>query len=251
MQESQAIIERVKRVSATVQRLDVAVDRAHRNVAAGQLFLARVGDTYFDPYLREPWIPVAKSSNGITIERPVGRVYLPGQSVSLIGPVGRPIPTRESVRALLLIAAESSPAALLMMASSALERGASVALALIGAARHYPVEALPAEIEVVRAPNFEEWADRTKALTWAHQIVSVAPPPHDMPFYSRLLDVLREVRVEIPAELAYALFQPPLPCGVGACFACAVRAKQDLLACTDGPAFDLLDVNLTANIKDA
>ena len=244
MQEAQAIIERVRRVSATVQRLDIAVDKAHRSIGAGQLFLAR-STASLDPYLREPWTPVHRNGSTLTVERPAGQVYTPGQIVSLIGPVGRPLPLRENIRTLLLIANESTPAALLMLAENALAKGAAVTLALIGAAMHYPLEALPQEMEVIRGDERGQWPDQPDTLRWAEQVFAVAPPPFDLPYYGLLLASLREVRVEVAASVAFGLFQPPLPCGVGACQACLIRrGGEEVPACTEGMAFDLTTLHL-------
>jgi dihydroorotate dehydrogenase electron transfer subunit len=243
MREAEAIIERVRRVSATVQRLDVAVDLSHRNVGAGQLFLART-TTSLDPYLREPWTPVRIEGASLVMERPAGQVYTPGQVINLIGPVGRPIPLRDSIRTLLLVAHEATPASLLLLAETALAKGLAVTLALSGAALHYPLEALPEELEVIHAAEDGQWPDQPETLRWAEQIVAVAPPPFDMTYYGQVLQNIRQVRIEVPAQYVFGLFQPPMPCGVGACQACLVRSEgEDKPACLEGPAFDLLTLN--------
>ncbi len=245
MQEAQAIIERIRRVSPTLQRLDLAVDKAQREMSAGQLFLARTLDS-FDSYLREPWIPVAHQANQLVFERPANRVYVPGQVINLLGPIGKPIPLLASSRTLLLIAFESTPAALLMLADTVLERGGAVTLVLLGRAQHYPVEALPEEMEVARAEDYDHWAARDTMLRWADQVVAVAPPVFDLPAYARLLESIREVRLEPPADYALGLFHSPMPCGVGACQACLVSLNggETAAACVDGPAFDLRTVKL-------
>ncbi|MCC7448552.1 MAG: hypothetical protein IT324_14115 [Anaerolineae bacterium] len=243
MQEIQAVIERVRRVSATIQRLEIAVDRSHRgilNVEAGQLFLVRATES-LDPYLREPWTPVRREKSRLIIERPVSQTCTPGQVVSLMGPVGKPIPLRDTGRTLLLIAYEATPASLLLLAETALGKGVSVAMVLIGAALHYPLEALPEEMEIVRGTDDGKWASQADTFKWADQIVAVASPPFDMPYYGKLLASLRDIRVEVPTGHVYGLFQPPMPCGIGACQACLIRSgSQEVAACLEGPAFDLL-----------
>ncbi len=244
MQEAQAIVERVRRVSPTIQRLDVAVDKPHRNVSPGQLYLARATAS-LDPYLREPWTPVRRSASQVVIERPAGTVYTVGQVVSLLGPVGKPIPLRETARTLLLIAHEATPASLLFLAETALGKGVAVTLALLGAALHYPLEALPQEIEVIRGDDQGRWPNQPETLRWAEQIFVVAPPPFDIPFYTQILQAIRETRVEVPPQHVFGLFQPPMPCGVGACQACLVRrGGEEVPTCVEGPAFDLLSLNI-------
>ncbi len=243
MQEAQAIIERVRRVSATVQRLDVSVNKAHRNSRPGQLFLARTAIS-LDPYLREPWIPVRRDGSYLVFERPAGQTFAIGQVVSLLGPVGKPIPLRETTRTVLLIAYEATPASLLMLAEAALKQGAAATLALIGAALHYPLEALPEELEIVRGDDHGSWPDQPETLKWAEQIFAVAPPPFEVGAYAQLLDRIREARLEVPPQHVFGLFQPPMPCGVGACQACLVRCGgEEVAACIEGPAFDLLSMN--------
>ncbi|HRE47313.1 MAG TPA: hypothetical protein PLD47_06260 [Aggregatilineales bacterium] len=246
MNEAQAIIERVRRIAPTLQRLEVATDKTHRLIGAGQLLLARLTDS-FDPYLRTPWLPIGRGSNGtLIIERPTHHLYAPGQIVSLLGPVGKALPIGDTVRALLLIAYETTPAALLMAAAQVIERGGAVALALIGRAAAYPVEALPPEIEIIRAADDVRWTERDRMITWAEQIIAVAPPVYDLPAYTRLFDHVKRIRIEPAADYLYGVFHHAMPCGVGACQACLVGLKggREALACVDGPAFDLTDVRL-------
>lgn len=250
MLEAQAIIERVRRVAATLQRLDIAADVGHRNGGPGQLFLARTHDVYA-PYLREPWIPVGRAGQHLVIERPANRIYIPGQVVSLIGPVGRPLDPPPTVRNLLLIAYESTPAALLMLADVILSRQGAVSLALIGRATDYPVEALPAEMEVVRASAEDAWTERDKMLAWADQVVAVALPNDATTLYTRLVDRIRAVRLELTPGFAFGFFHGPMPCGVGACQACLVTLSDgaDVPACVDGPMFDLGLVKLPVSAR--
>ena len=246
MNDLSAIIERVRRVSANAVRLDVAIEPAQRNVQAGQHFLARLTESW-DPYLREPWIPIKAHRNTITIERPTTlnvQPYQPGQIVHLLGPIGQPIALIETARTLLLIAYDATPASLLMLADIAIKRKIGVALALIGTARGYALETLPAEIEIVRGHDDGTWPEQVVSLKWADQVVAVAAP-HDRSHYARLLETVTRARVEAAPGYVSGLFQPSLPCGVGACGACAIACqRREVLACVDGPALDLLNVTL-------
>jgi hypothetical protein len=137
-----------------------------------------------------------------------------------------------------------------MLAEDALRKDMAVALALIGTALHYPLDGLPQELEIMKGEPDGSWPHETEMLRWAEQIVAVAPPPYDLQHYRALLTALQDIRVEVPSDYAYVLYQPPMPCGVGACRACLLDyAKEEALACLDGPAFDLL--KLTALTKEA
>jgi hypothetical protein len=240
---AQAIIERVRRVSPALQRLEVALDATQREVAGGQLFLARITDSY-DPYLREPWLPVARTSTGIVVERPALRAYAPGQVVHLLGPIGQPIALVTGARSLLLIAIEASPAALLFTAQQVAAAGGAVMLALLGQAAHYPLDLLPPEIEVVRASSFAAWKERDTALLWADQVIALAPPLANADIYPAILERCKVVRVELSSNYVQGLYHWPMPCGVGACDACLVSLQGGAVpACVDGPAFDLKQVH--------
>jgi hypothetical protein len=248
MLEAQAIVERVRRLSPSIQQLDLAVDAAHAEVQPGHLFLARTTDS-LDPFLREPWMPVRRDKLSVTVELPVGKVYAPAQVVSLVGPVGRPIPVRDSVRNLLLITHEATPAALVLLAENALRQRLSVSMLLLGASRQYPLDALPPEMEVIHAVDLASWDSKMNLIQWAQQIVAVSAPPLDGEFYATLLDVVSAVMMKVQPGLLYGLYHPPLPCGVGACAACLVRhGAEDVPACTEGPA---LDLTITAKHREA
>ncbi|HVO43311.1 MAG TPA: hypothetical protein VMT34_11840 [Aggregatilineales bacterium] len=243
MYERQAIIERVRRISPTLQRLDLAVEAVQKGVRPGQLFLVRAIES-LDPYLREPWTPIRVEGRAITVERPAITTYVPGQVISILGPVGKPIALREATQSLLLLACESTPSALLYLAETAIGKGMVVTLVLLGAARSYPLDALPEEMEIVRGETHKlVWPERERIIRWADHIVAVAPPPFDLPFYADLLALIRKVRLDAAPGYAVGLFQPPMPCGVGACGACLIRRQGgEVTACIEGPAFDLTEI---------
>ncbi|PJF36734.1 MAG: hypothetical protein CUN49_03935 [Candidatus Thermofonsia Clade 1 bacterium] len=252
MQQGQAIIERIRRISAGVQRLELAVEKPHQAISGGQFFLART-DSAYGPYLREAWLPIAVRENVVIVERPTRYAYLPNQVIDLLGPIGRPFPLRSSARTLLLIAYEATPAIFLLMLQSALARQCAATLVLIGQARRYPFEALPPALEVTLAEYHERWAEREQQIAWADQIFAAAPPPYDIPAYLRLLEDVQRIRQAIGPETLYGVFQPPMPCGIGACQACLVRLQSgdEMLACIDGLAFDLTRVNLLQNLPNS
>lgn len=56
MKQSEAIIERVRRINAGYQHLELAVDEALNRIKPGQSLLVRTS-TSWHPYLREHGIP--------------------------------------------------------------------------------------------------------------------------------------------------------------------------------------------------
>ncbi|GAB4445964.1 MAG: hypothetical protein Kow00120_16080 [Anaerolineae bacterium] len=237
MRETEAIVERVTRLSAALSRVEIASDFAPGSIQPGQYLLARLYAGW-DPYLRERWQPVRFADRLMIVDRHAEAGDQPGQVVSLLGPCGKPIPIRREAQHLLLIAQDAVPSALVALALKAVEEGRSVTLVLGGAAQVYPLDALPPEVEVLHADRDWKWPAQVDAFTWAEQVVALAPPETD--FYARLWQTLNQLRIYVPERFAFGLFLPPTPCGVGACQACLVRGKRkNYLACTEGPALDL------------
>lgn len=244
IRESQATIERVRRISPDLQRLDLGVEEYLARLKPGQSLLARVAEDRWDPYLPEAWTPVALDKLTITIERPARDQYLPGQVVSLLGPVGAPFPMRYNLRSLLLIALDAYPTPLVLLATMAVRTGIEITLVLSGQAADYPLDALPPEIEVVNGSLEEGWPNQVTTIGWADQVITVANPRYRQELYPQLMARVRELRSDIPKRFMLGLFEQPLPCGTGACQGCGVSCHgQDHLICVDGPALDLEDVN--------
>jgi len=251
MKESQAYIERITRVNRDYQRLDLAVDRSLASLRAGQSLLARRMDKDYeaerwDPYLRELWFPVEiLASNMLVIEQPVRTHFMPGQLLSLIGPVGKPFRFRQKLRNILLIACNSTPAPLLMMLAPLLKRQVSITLVMMGKAREYETNHLPGEIEIIQADDDLTWSDMVMTLGWADQVFAAVGPGDELAQLGDIMRVMRERRNDVPANYAYGVLQRQLPCGVGACHACVLSLRgARKLQCLDGPAFDLTTLRL-------
>lgn len=251
MKESQAYIERIKRVNRDFQRLDLAVDQALSSPLAGQALLARrIEKDYdterWDPYLRELWFPVdVKASNILTIELSVRQQFAPGQLLSIIGPVGQPFRFRQKLRNILLIAYHTPPTPLLMMLPSLLDRQASVTMVLMGSARQYETAHLPSEVEIILAEDNMTWNDMVMTLGWADQVFATVGPGDEFSHFADIMQLMRERRNDVPANYAFGVLQRPLPCGVGACHACVLNLRgSQKLQCVDGPAFDLTTLHL-------
>lgn len=242
MRETQAIIERVRRVGAGWQHLALAVDSALEQTQPGQVLLVRTDETW-DPYLREQWIPIDfDDEEGLLIvEQPLGRNYSPGDVVSVIGPIGEGFPLKRDIQQLLLIAQDYPPIRLLFLMNQALRSGMSVTLVLTGDAREaYPINLLSPAVEVIQSNNAVNWANQRQTFLWAEQVFAVTSPALWIDYYAMLLRAAEESRHALPEGYLHGVFDLPLPCGTGGCMACMVRSKDgNRLACLDGASFDL------------
>ncbi|MBN8638478.1 MAG: hypothetical protein J0M07_24410 [Anaerolineae bacterium] len=235
MKETQAIIERVRRINETHQHLYLAIDPALSGIRAGQSVLARTGSGW-TPYLREQWYPVDVQKNTLIVERPAGLRYEPGDVVGLIGAVGQPFKFRKTLRSVLLVAYDSEPTPLLMTIPALLPQKVAVTVLLLGDARKYTTQHLPPEVEVLQGDNDLQWANRVTTVGWADQVFVTTT---DQDHYTRVWHLFRELRAEIPANYLWGVFSPTLGCGVGACSACMVKTKDGLhMVCTEGAALD-------------
>lgn len=243
--ESRATIERVQQLSSRLQRIELGVPASLARLRPGETLLARLSQDSWDPYLAEQWTPVALNGKTVTVERPISHRYTPGQVVTLLGPVGAPFPMRYGLRNLLLIALDTPPTPLVLLASLAVRSQVEVTLVLGGSAQDYPLEALPREVEVLEGDLEQGWPNQVTTVGWADQLVAVADPTYRDQLYQALMARIHALRAEIPPRFMLGLFDQPLPCGVGACQGCGVSCKggKDRLVCLDGPAIDLEDVN--------
>ena len=160
---------------------------------------------------------------------PAPAAWGPGTELALRGPFGTPFRLPAGLRRLALAALGESVARLMPLVEAALEAGSAVTLYTAA-----PLPPLPAAVEALpleALPEAPAWAD-FMAL--------------DLP-----LEALPGLRLRLgldpgaaPACPAQALVHAPMPCGgLGQCGACAVEGRRGwLLACEDGPVFDLSDL---------
>lgn len=247
MRESRALIERLRRINGNYQYLELAVeDEALRKMKPGESLLVRPYSNEeeidsWDPYLREQWWPAGLTPEGLLlVERPHNPRFYPQQELSVIGPIGRPYRFRPSLRNVLLIAYDTDPLPLTIMIGQLLHNDVRVTLVLLGKAQEYNTEHLPTDIEVVHGEDDLHWPDQVMTLGWADQIFVVVKQDDELGRFAEVLTMIRNLRADVPKNYVFAVFQPLLPCGVGACSACMLRVGNELLpACTKGPMFDL------------
>jgi dihydroorotate dehydrogenase electron transfer subunit len=254
MVQTQARVTDVEK-SSPFARVTFSAPQIAPTLAPGRFVLADL-----DNYLRTPLFPAWLGTGGFDVlvspEHPAVALR-PGDDIDLIGPLGRGFEVPTTARRLLLIAGTTHLPVLLPLARQGnqdFSQNPDVSVALLlsasTAAELYPVRLLPPalEVHIVTAdgsaghggsvlglfPNLVRWAD----------CVCIAPlHPDDPATYSALAAIVREVRVRPAERFAQALVVPPMACGVGACQGCAVPVVRGTqLACTDGPVFDLLEL---------
>ncbi len=251
MNETQAYIERIIRVNRNYQRLELAVDNSLSHIRAGQSVLARrIEKDYeleiWNPYLRELWFPVdVPSPSSIVVEQPANIQYIPGQLISLLGPIGQPFRFRRSLRNILFMVYHTSPAPLLLTLKPLLANHVSVTMVLMGTAKDYDTQHLPPEVEIIRAEDNLTWDDMVMTLGWADQVFALVGQGDELSYFGEIMKLIRERRADIPENYIFGVFHNALPCGVGACYACMLKMKEGTkLQCIDGPAFDLTTLQL-------
>jgi NAD(P)H-flavin reductase len=242
MRECEALIERVRQVNRTHQQLTLTVDPALAALKAGQSVLALTG-VQWNPYLRAQWYPVAAAKETLVVERPMAEAYAPGETVNLLGPVGKPLRFRRTLRTVLLLAYETPPSPLIMAIAPLLANRVGVTLLLLGTAAEYETEHLPPEVEVLKGDAEFNWPNRVTTAGWADQVFAAVPQADEAEAFGRVWALFRELRAEIPENYLWGFYQTPQPCGYGGCAACWLRTRGGVQAvCTDGPAFDLREV---------
>ncbi|MCL5960346.1 MAG: dihydroorotate dehydrogenase electron transfer subunit [Chloroflexi bacterium] len=167
----------------------------------------------------------------------------PGDSVNLLGPLGRGFRIDPKTRNVLLVAGGLGLAPLAALAAEAVGRDLIVTM-LCGFKSQestLPPDLLPPEVEYVVCTEdgslgrkglvtefvggFLEWADEIFACGPRAMLSALARNP-----------LLRRIPVQASLEERMA-------CGVGACFGCTIRTRSGLKqVCRDGPVFRIGDV---------
>lgn len=245
-----------------VFRLWLAAPTLAAAARPGQFAMLRVADG-LDPLLRRPLSVhrvggrrLDSASDGRPSEvaflyevRGRGTALLsqrqPGETVDVIGPLGRGFAVQRGAQNLLLVGGGIGVAPLVMLAEAALRRGRSVTL-LLGAAtaaRLYPEALLPPEVELAIATE-DGSAGRQGLVTdllpdyadWADQVFACGPEGMYFGMARRVPDLARRKSVQV-------LLEARMGCGMGVCLGCAVETRRGYrLCCRDGPRFELRDL---------
>ncbi|HZT08746.1 MAG TPA: dihydroorotate dehydrogenase electron transfer subunit [Chloroflexota bacterium] len=227
------------------------VGRIAQSAAPGQFLHIRCSDNEA-PLLRRP-MSVFRA-RGKTLELMVRDVGAgshrlvskrPGEVLDCIGPLGHAFRIDPKARNLLLIGGGYGVAPLVGLAERAIERGASVTLA-VGAATHdlvFPSTLLPEEVEYLVATDdgsagvqgfvTELVPDR---LAWADAVYSCGP----IPMMASLARIVGERAPNIPCWVA---MEERMGCAMGVCLGCVIETRKGpMRVCTDGPVFRARDV---------
>lgn len=170
----------------------------------------------------------------------------PGDTVRLVGPLGRGFEPRERVQRILLVGGGIGVAPLVWLAERFVEEGREVTLVVggRGEAQIYPPHLLPPAVEVVIATEDGSLGERGRVtapferlLPWCDQAFTCGPQP----MFEALYDVMRRSAHRKPVQ---ALLEARMACGTGICYSCAVFPRRGgvKLVCSDGPMFDLRDL---------
>lgn len=85
-------------------------------------------------------------------------------------------------------------------------------------------------------PDVEIATDLSAPLAWA-DFLAICSTPSILPTLRNILLARSNPPIGVHAQI---LVLTPMPCGVGGCMACAVRARRGWkLTCLDGPVFPL------------
>jgi NAD(P)H-flavin reductase len=191
--------------------------------APGQYVLAHADGS--DAPLASVLLAARVLQDGFITATPIHSTWIPGMRLHLRGPLGHGFRLPAGARRIGLIAFKCSPTVLLSLLGPASRQDASVTLV----AEHIP-EDLPLQVE----------AQPLHALLDVYRWADFGAFDTPREFLPELREMLQAHRSAIKAE-GQILIRVPMPCGaLAGCGVCTVEFRGDaLLACEDGPVFDL------------
>jgi len=264
-------------VTSSVRRLDLLLPpSASFEILPGQFFMIRTGMTLW-PLLRRPFSILSSDPPGHGKKRRVSILFRVvgqgtrlmaewqrGQSVDMIGPLGRGYTLPESSGTVLMLAGGLGIASLFGLAESILlKQGAPLVWVCIGGKTGEEIlmkselEEMGAEVEVTTEDGsmgmhglLTQWLERLDtqmrmaALTKSPGLAVYACGPFEM--LARVAAITR--MLPLPCQVS---LEARMACGVGACLGCAVKTRQRgyQMVCKAGPVFDAREIDWEATCR--
>lgn len=246
-----AIVVGNEEIMPATHVLSLQAPDAAQNAAPGQFLHIRCG-TQQDPLLRRP-MSVYRTDGGV-IQLMVRRVGIGskwlverklGDEVNCLGPQGKEFRLEARSKNLLLVGGGYGVAPLVGLAERAIGRGKSVTLA-VGAATAkfiFPPRLLPPQLEYVVATDdgsaghhglvtdvIRDW------VGWADAIYACGP-------IAMMATLAGRLREQTPRKRGQVAMEERMGCSMGVCMGCVVETnKGPLRVCTDGPVFDIYQI---------
>lgn len=187
----------------------------------GQAVMALMPDT--DQSFRHVMFPVQIYTDGFITDKAPDPGWRLGDKLDLLGPVGTGFSPPSSAQHWLLAALGQTPGRLLPLIDLGLASGAAISL--------YVEQHLPG-----LQPQVEITTDLPEVLQWA-DFLAIDIAPEELSKLRLQFGLSPGDHIPIPAQ---ALMSIAMPCGIGACQACAVKVRRGWkFSCTDGPVFNL------------
>jgi dihydroorotate dehydrogenase electron transfer subunit len=220
------------------------------SMTSGQFVMARCGDG-LDPLLRRGLSlhHTARADGAVGFLFGTGKTWTnwlagrrPGDGVDLIGPLGNGFRSDTAARRLLIVAEGLGIAPMVALAEEAVAAGREVTVVVDApsAGALYPIERLPAAVEVVAFTHDGSTGRQGRASDGFAELLGWA----DQAFLAgsrRLLDEARALLARHHARTpVQVIVEERMACGVGACLGCVVfTAEGPVASCVAGPVFDL------------
>jgi dihydroorotate dehydrogenase electron transfer subunit len=218
-----------------------------QQVRPGRFVLIRDPST-FDPYLPQvAWLWQAGNGRAAFTLEPedaVAQRTQIGDWLHMLGPLGQAVEVGNSARRILLVGAGIHTAPLVAIAHAALASHLARELVLVSQAdgenEVMPPYLMSPEIEyrvAARNESTGKWLT-SELVAWADRIIASGTSE----LYHHLAAKVRQCHYRLVTGMAQVCVHVEMPCGVGACYACALHTSAGVrLACTDGPWFDLAE----------
>jgi hypothetical protein len=173
--------------------------------------------------LRKLLFPIQAYHNGFIVDSPPEPSWRIGDTLNLWGPFGNGFIPPQEADQWLLASFENPPRRLYALLQMGLERGVAISLCTDKVPDHLP-------------PQVEWIPEISDALAWANYL-ALDIPAESMKSLRTRLGISSDENLPFPAQV---LVTQPIPCGLGVCYACAIKGHQNqLLSCKDGPVFEL------------